>query len=161
MLYILRLSSGNCIVVIASNAQKARSSVRQLDSLHGESVVSIRRLEGFEIKLSPTAEGSLEIIGWNDTALDSILANEYPVLYDAYRRANAQPFAAAAPGTPPLQHLRIEFQRNTEIIRAALGEEQRRLAKGRHVTKDRRFTKEQCVAEEEVQPVARPSRTQR
>ncbi len=128
MLFILRLTNGDCIVLLAPDEQTARSSASQLDILQGESVVSVRRLDGFEVRLSPTEDGSLEVASWNDAALDSILANEYPVLFDAYRRANAQPFARPNEQQPSLQHLKAEFERNKEIIRQALDQEIRRFA---------------------------------
>ncbi len=161
MLYILRLTTGNCIVVLASDEQNARRSASQCDSLHGESIVSIRALDEFEVKLSPTEDGSLEVAGWNDGVLNSILENEYPLLYDGYRRANAQPFAARDPQTPPMQHLCAEFERNTEIIREALIQECGRFAKGRSSPKEQRFTKGKQHTKEEPQPVARAARGQK
>lgn len=128
MLFILRLTNGDCIVLLAPDEQTARSSASQLDILQGEDIVSVRRLDSFEVRLCPTEDGSLEVASWNDAALDSILANEYPILLGAYRRANAQPFARPNDKQPLLQHLRAEFERNTEIIRQALAREMRRFA---------------------------------
>ena len=129
MLYILRLTNGDSIVLLAPDEQAARRSASQLDRLRGENIVSVRPLDSFEIKLSPTEDGGLEITSWNDAALDSILANEYPALFDSYQRANAHPFARSG-SEPPLQHLEAEFERNAEIIRQALAQEIQRFAGG-------------------------------
>jgi hypothetical protein len=161
MLYILRLTNGDCIVLLASDEQDARRSASRRDSLQGEGIVSIRPLDEFEVKLSPTEVGGLEIAGWNDGVLNSILANEYPLLYDGYRHANAQPFAARNPQTTPLQHLRAEFEKNTEIIRQALVRERSRFAKGRRSAQERPLTKEQPRTKEESQPLVRAVRGQK
>lgn len=81
----------------------------------------MRHLDHFRIQLSPTEDGTLEVARWDDGALDDIPGNEYPLLYRAYCRANAAPFARTAESEEPiLMHLKAEFERNTEIIRQDL-----------------------------------------
>jgi hypothetical protein len=121
MLYVLRLSDGDCVVVLASDEQEARRATNDLDPDNPTEIVSVRQLEGFALRLSPTEEASLEISGWNDATLDSILSREYPLLEEAYRRANAERFDQSQdPKQPALSRLRSQFERNTEAIRKAL-----------------------------------------
>ncbi len=129
MLYVLRLTSGSCIILSAVDEHSARCKATQVDESAGERIVSLRPLDDLELKLAPTEDGGLEIAAWNDSVLHSILGNEYPLLLEAYQRANAQPFLAWKAGTAVMEHLRTEFERNTEIIREALALETTRLAR--------------------------------
>ncbi len=95
MLFILRLTNGNCVILLASDEQNARESVKQMDYDEGENIVSVRALDRFGVHLSPTEEGSLEILNWDDSALDSILENEYPFLQRAFQEANSRCFEQA------------------------------------------------------------------
>jgi len=126
MLYVLRLTNGNCIVLLASDEPSARSRAQQMDFFEQAEVASVRQIENFAVQLSPTEDGSLEIVDWDEGALDSILVNEYPVLQEAYREANARPFAKAAPDQPVIVRLNAEFERNTEAMRDALRIERQR-----------------------------------
>jgi hypothetical protein len=130
MLYILRLADGSCLILLAADEKNARLAAKQLDNNAGDAVVSVRALENFGVKVDPNEDGSLEISGWNGAALDSILANEYPLLYGAYRRANAEPFAQGKADVPVMRHLKAEFQRNTDLMREALALEKQRCLKG-------------------------------
>ncbi len=128
MLYILRLANGDSVVALAADEDCARQTALQLLPEHSAEVSTVRRLEDFAIQLSPTVEGSLEIALWEDAALDGILAAEYPALYAAYQRANAQPFTdASAAGTPSIERLRAWHEGNAEIIREGLRRERERL----------------------------------
>jgi len=127
MLYILRMTSGDCVVVLASDEQNARKAAAELNPDAGESVVSVRHLDSFRVQFSATEDGSLEVAQWDDGALDDILVNEYPLLYRAYCRANAAPFARTPESDEPiLMHLKAEIERNTEIIRQGLRLEMQR-----------------------------------
>lgn len=121
MLYILRLTGGDCVVVLASDEHNARKAAAELNADDAETVASVRPLDHFRIQLSPTENGTLDVARWDDGALDDILGNEYPLLYRAYCRANAAHFARTAESEEPiLMHLKAEFERNTEIIRQGL-----------------------------------------
>jgi hypothetical protein len=126
MLYILRLTNGNSVILLAPDEQSARCSAKHMDFFEGAEIASVRPLDSFGIQLSPTEDGSLEILDWDESALDCILANEYPILKDAYRQANRQAFDAASPDEPVILRLNAHFERNTEILRQALRLERQR-----------------------------------
>ena len=126
MLYILRLTDGDCIVVLAPDEQTARQAAAKLNTDEATNVATVRPLDNFGLRFSPTEDGSLEASHWDDATLDGILASEYPALNEAYRRANAAPFAKAPAAEPILPHLKSEFERNMEIIREGLDLERRR-----------------------------------
>jgi hypothetical protein len=129
MLFILRLTNGDCIVTAALDEQAARDSAMKLCREDAAEVVSVRPINRFAVQFSPTDEGSLELIRWEDATLDDILAGEYPLLEEAYRRANAEPFARLSDHDEPiLAHLKTEYERNTKIIREGL-----RLERGRFI----------------------------
>lgn len=126
MLYILRLSNAECMILLSPDEQSARLAAIHLDPENGFNVVSVRAIDRLAMQISPTDDGSLEITRWDQDALESILTHEYPVLHEAYKRANTKPFATARPETPVLLHLKTEFERNNEILRAGVREEKLR-----------------------------------
>lgn len=127
MLYILRLTDGDCVVTLAADEQGAREAARKLIYDEATSVVSMRPIENFAVRFSPTEDGSLQAEEWNGCALDEILATEYPLLYGAYCKANAIPFTQPAESDEPiLMHLESQFERNTEMIRSSLVQERQR-----------------------------------
>ncbi len=131
MLYILRLTNGECIVVLADDEMSARAITARFTSNEGAAVASVRRLEGFAVQFSPTDEGSLAVSDWDDTTLDDILTCEYPLLNEAYRRANAEPFLQSPNRHEPIfSQLRAAHERNTEIIREGLRQERQRSGQG-------------------------------
>jgi hypothetical protein len=136
MLYILRLASGNSMLVLAADKRRAREIAAKLHRGESDEVTTVRCLNTFAVQLSPTEDGSLEVAQWDDETLDGILESEYPHLYEAYLRANAEPFRP--PSDPKLSavaqldvaQLKGAYDRNIEIIRKALQLERKRL---RHV----------------------------
>jgi hypothetical protein len=121
MLYILRLTNGDCVVAMAADERSARETAKRLSQDATTDVATARRLDSFAVQFSPTEDGNLEVAHWDDATLDNILASEYPSLNEAYLRANAEPFLKASDFEEPiLSHLRTEHERNTEIIRAGL-----------------------------------------
>lgn len=119
MLYILRLASGNCAVIMAADKRSALEATKKLSQDEPAEVVTVRRLESFGVQFTPTEDGSLEVSHWDDATLDGILAREYPRLNEAYQRANAEPFLKASKG-PVLSQLKLAHDHNTEIIREGL-----------------------------------------
>jgi hypothetical protein len=128
MLFILRLTNGNCVILLASDEQNAQQSLEQMGCEEGVNVVSIRALDHFGVHLSPTEDGSLQILSWDDSALDSILEMEYPFLQRAFQEANSRSFGQADADEPSIVRLNAEFERNTEIMRRALRVERERFA---------------------------------
>ncbi|HUO24913.1 MAG TPA: hypothetical protein VMU61_04550 [Candidatus Aquilonibacter sp.] len=129
MLFILRLSNGDCVVALATDASSARETAANLDASGSFEVASVRPLSRFAVRLSPTEDASLEAAQWEDGTLDDILMSEYPLLNEAYRRANAEPFAASADRTEPaLSHLKLSYERNKEIIRQGVELERQRFS---------------------------------
>ncbi len=127
MLFILRLTTGDCVVATAADEPGARETAANLIQGDAAEVASIRRLESFAVRFSPTEEGSLDVAQWEDATLDGILASEYPILNEAYRRANAMPFLQTAnPQEPVFSQLKAAHERNTEIIRQGLQRERQR-----------------------------------
>ena len=88
MLYGLRLSSGDCIIVEAQDQASARDSALAYRLEEGESVVSIRPLPRFAARFSPNDSASLDVNSLDDVTLDDILAHEYSLLNEAFRQAN-------------------------------------------------------------------------
>jgi hypothetical protein len=126
MLFILRLTNGDCVITMEADECSARQTAGKL-SLDESHVVSVRQLSSFAVQLSPTEDGSLEVARWDDAMLDDVLANEYPLLDQAYRRANSAPFAVANdPEEPILSHLKSAYEQNAEIIREGLRLERQR-----------------------------------
>ncbi len=129
MLYILRLTNGDCVAAMAADERSARETAMKLRLEESAEVATVRRLDRFAVQFSPTEDGSLEVAHWDDAVLDGILASEYPLLYEAYRRANAEPlFQASNPEEPILSDLEVAYERNTGIIRQGLRLEQRRFS---------------------------------
>jgi hypothetical protein len=128
MVYVLRLANGDCIVTAARDDREAREIARQIGREPGDEIVSTRRLPQFCVRLSPAESGSLDINAWEDATLDNLLANEYPVLNQAIHAANGAKFMAAPEsGRPLIEQLREAYEKNTEIIREGIREEQHRL----------------------------------
>jgi len=128
MLYVLRLTGGDCIVLTASDENHAREQAANFALEGGESIVSVRPLPDFAVRLSPNEDGSLDVNGWNDATLDDILEHEYPLLNRAFRTANTVRFMPVPdPDKPLMIQLREAHEQNAEIIREGLREEQSRL----------------------------------
>jgi hypothetical protein len=128
MVYVLRLANGDCIITSARDDREAREIARQIGREPGDEIVSTRRLPQFCVRLSPAESGSLDINSWEDATLDNLLANEYPVLNEALHTANRVKFMAAPEsGRPLIAQLREAYEKNTEIIREGIREEQQRL----------------------------------
>jgi hypothetical protein len=129
MLYLLRLTSGDCIVTEAHSEIGARAFASTIGLQDGESIATLRALPRFGVRLSPTEEGSLQVESWDDATLDDVLEHEYPILNDAFRKANSVRFMPQSnPQKPLLNQLRNAHEQNAEIIRKGLREEQRRFA---------------------------------
>ena len=123
-MYILRLTNGDCIVAMAADERGALETAKKLIQDEAAGVTSVRRLDRFGVQFSPTEDGTLEVEHWDDATVDDILASEYPLLNEAYRRANAAPFIEAFdPEEPVLAQLQSAHDRNTEIIREGLRRE--------------------------------------
>jgi hypothetical protein len=127
MLYIVRLTNGNCVILLAPDEPSARAAVKQMNG-KGEDIASIRPLDHFRVQLCPTEDGTLEVLHWDDSVLDGILENEYPLLHQAYREANALSFEKPDADEPAILRLNAEFERNTEIMRDALRQERKRFS---------------------------------
>jgi len=129
MLYVLRLTSGDCIVAAARDENDARDCATHLGLETGESIATVRELPQFTLRFSPTEMGSLEVNSWSDATLDDILAHEYPALDEAFRSANSAEFMSSPNLNGPLiDRLRKAYERNTEIIRKGLRQEQERFS---------------------------------
>jgi len=138
MLYILRLTDGDCIVALASDEQCAGEAAAKLQPQDTQDIISVRPLDSFAVRFSPTEDGGLEVAHWDDAALDGILSNEYPLLNQAYRRANAEPFTTVPESDEPIPaHLKTEFERNTDIIRQGLRRERQRFERHEVVPKSK------------------------
>jgi hypothetical protein len=143
MMFILRLTNGDCVVTMAADERSARETARRLNRSEDDAaeVASVRRLDSFAVQFSPTEDGSLAVAHWYDATLDSILASEYPVLNEAYRRANAEPFLPTAnPQEPALSQLKTAHNQNTEIIREGLRLERQRFSQAEVSTRSKTAT---------------------
>jgi hypothetical protein len=130
MIYILRLTNGDCVVAMAADECGARQVAMRITTLdEAPEIATIRKLDTFGVRFSPTEDGSLQVNHWEDATLDSILVNEYPLLNEACRRANAEPFLPVANlSQPVLPQLEDAYERNTDIIRQGLQQELQRYA---------------------------------
>jgi hypothetical protein len=129
MLYVLRLSTGDCILVEAPDQSIARDFALGYRLEEGESVVSVRPLPRFAARFSPNDSASLDVNSWDDATLDDILAHEYPLLNEAYRQANSTPLMeAASVNRDTLNQLKDAHEKNLEIIRRGLRLELQRFA---------------------------------
>jgi hypothetical protein len=130
MIYILRLTNGDCVVAMAANEDGARQVATRITTLDdAPEVASVRRLDAFGVRFTPTEDGGLQVAHWEEAALEDILANEYPVLNEACHRANSEPFLPAANLTEPvLPQLKDAYEQNTDIIRDGLRQELQRYA---------------------------------
>jgi hypothetical protein len=130
MFFILRLTNGDCVVTTALGQDQARKNAASVCADEATEVASVRLLPEFTLQFSPTDEGSLEVKRWHEATLDGILANEYPLLEEAYHRANAEPFTKLPDHEKPnLEHLKAANERNREIIRTGLELELQRFGK--------------------------------
>jgi hypothetical protein len=128
MLYIVRLTSGDCIITLAADERSAHEAAKKLRQDESAEVATVRRLDSLGIQFSPTEDGSLEVAHWDEITLDDILASEYPRLNEAYHRANAEPFLTTSDAREgALRRLKTAHDRNTEIIREGLRLERERL----------------------------------
>jgi hypothetical protein len=128
MLYVLRLSSGDCVVAAAKDGKSARELADRIGLREGETITGIRPLPKFAVRLSPADNGSLEVNQWDDSTLDDILIHEYPILNEALRKANSVPFVSSPNREKPvLDQLKDAHQENAEIIRRGLRQEIERL----------------------------------
>ena len=129
MLYIVRMTSGDCVVVMAEDERGAGQIALQLRMDQNAEVAAIRQLDRFAVQLSPREDGSFEISHWDGETFAGILANEYPLLNEAYKRANAQPLMPErSPETSALSQLGAGYEKNNEIIRDGV---RRELGKGK------------------------------
>jgi len=127
MLYVLRLTNGDCVVAMAADEYGARHIATKLNLDEIAEVATIRQLDTLGIQFSPSEDGSLEVTHWDDATLDSILANEYPLLNQACQRANAEPFLPAPnPDDSVVSQLKAAYERNKDIIRQGLRQELQR-----------------------------------
>ncbi|MGO8796419.1 MAG: hypothetical protein ACLQLC_16480 [Candidatus Sulfotelmatobacter sp.] len=139
MMFIVRLTDGNCVIAMAADERSAGESALKLSLDKAAEVATIRPLEGFAVQLTPTEDGSLEATHWDDATLESILAHEYPLLNEAYRRANGEPLMPAAQkiDESSLSQLHAAYQRNLEKIREGLGRELQRPVEAELVRKSK------------------------
>jgi hypothetical protein len=129
MLFILRLTNGDCVIVTAADEPSARESALHLNPENPAAIASVRPLAHLCVQLTPTEDASLEVVAWDGPTLDSIFAQEYPLLEKAYRRANAQSFpqSTTAPASR-LEALQEWYEKNLDLIREAVEQERTRLA---------------------------------
>src|ERR1700722_17395412 len=144
MLYVIRLTKGDCIIAAGRDEQAVCDMAKCLAAEDGETVASIRAIGRLGIRLSPNDEGSVEIHSWDDSTLDDGLVNEYPLLNQAFHAANAVPLIANVPSDqvqsdhprggrprgdrPFIAQLKQAHEQNTEIIRKGLRLERQRFA---------------------------------
>ena len=134
MLYVIRLTKGDCIIAAGRDEQAVCDLAKRLAAEDGETVVSIREIGRFGVRLSPNDEGSLEIHSFDDSTLDDVLLNEYPALNDAFREANAVPLMphARSDQSPSDQSLIAQLkqahEQNADTIRKGLRKERQRFA---------------------------------
>jgi hypothetical protein len=128
MLYVLRFSSGDCIIAAARDEKGARELADKIGFEESETIVSIRPISRFGVRLSPNDGGSLEVNSWDDSTLDDILIHEYPILNQALQKANSVPFVPSPNGEKSVvDQLRNAHEQNSEIIREGLRQEIDRL----------------------------------
>jgi hypothetical protein len=121
MLYVLRLSGGDCVVTAAEDAISARGMASSLGLESGETVVSVRPLDAFAVRLSPNLDGSLDVSSWDVSTINNLLAHEYPLLNAALREANSVRFMPPPEADRPvLDQLKEAYEQNSEIIRRGL-----------------------------------------
>jgi hypothetical protein len=121
MLYVLRLSTGDCIITEAQDETCAHDFAVAYGLDDGESVVSVRPLSRFAARFSPNDSASFDVTSWDDPTLDNILACEYPLLNESFRQANSVPLMnAATAGRDILNQLKESHEQNLEIIRKGL-----------------------------------------
>lgn len=127
MMYIVRLTNGDCVVVLAADDSNARAIALKLSLDETVEVASVRPLDHFAVLFSPKEDGSLEAAHWDDATLESILANEYPLLSEAYRRANAEPLLPISnSGEAAMPQLQAAYERNVDLIRQGVEREMQR-----------------------------------
>jgi len=129
MLYVLRLSTGDCIVAAADDESSARELAAGSGLQADEIIVTVPALSRLAVRLSPSDNGTLELDSWDDATLDDFLAHEYPLLNEALHRANSVRFMSPPdPNTSLLGQIREAHAQNVEIIREGLQRERARLS---------------------------------
>ncbi len=127
MMYIVRMTNGDCVAAMAADERGARCIAMKLRLDETAEVASIRRIDSFAVQFTPTEDGSLEATHWDDATLDGILANEYPLLRKAFQRANAEPLLPKRDSTEPaMERLHSAYERNLDGIREGLRQELQR-----------------------------------
>jgi len=136
MVYVLRLANGDSVITSARDDRDAREAARHLGLEAGDEVVSVRRLPHFCVRLTPADSGTLDIERWDDASLDDILIHEYPQLNAAIRTANRTKFMPSPdPARPIFEQLHEAYQKNTEVIREGIRQEQQRMEPARPLQK--------------------------
>ena len=127
MVYVLRLANGDSIITSARDDRDAMESACHLGLEAGDQVVGVRRLPHLCVRLTPADSGTLEVNCWDDATLDDILVHEYPHLNEAIHAANRVKFLPnPEPGRPVFEQLHEAYEKNTEIIREGIRQEQQR-----------------------------------
>jgi hypothetical protein len=80
-LYVLRLRSGNCIIVDAPNEASARERAKPLAA---SEVASARKLESFVAQFALTDEGELSATLLDKNTVSELHHHEYPMLEAAH-----------------------------------------------------------------------------
>ncbi len=138
MMYIVRMTNGDCVAAMAADERGARSIAMKLRLDETAEVASIRRIDGFAVQLTPTEDGSLEATHWDDATLDGILAHEYPLLREAFQRANAEPLLPRKDSPEPaMERLHSAYKRNLDGIREGLRQELQRAGTPQFVGKSK------------------------
>jgi hypothetical protein len=118
MLYILRMTNGDCAITMAADESGASAVARKLMLEEPIEIATVRPLNSFGVRFSPAEDGSFQAVHWDDATLDGILANEYPLLNEAYGRANAEPLLPTPRRDESLLcQIRTAYARNIDIIR--------------------------------------------
>lgn len=129
MLFVLRLSTGDSIITMAQDEERARLQTGSLKLEEGEFIASVRPLSSFALRVSPSQHGDLEVHSWDATTLADILVNEYPIFHEALRAANSVRFMPPPDPSRPLpEQFREAHQQNAEILRKGIQEEATRLS---------------------------------
>jgi hypothetical protein len=100
--YVMRLTDGNSIIVLAADEQNARARAATLIVHEGVQIAYCREQSTFAAHFSLNDEGDLETVLWDDPTVGEILENEYPLLNETFKRANAEPFAPGLDATKPI-----------------------------------------------------------
>ena len=124
MIYLLRLASGDCIVISARNEAEAREQSGLIREPQDE-VLSVREIPRLSLRFTPSDAGTLDLERWDDATLDDILQHEYPRLNEAIQNANRVKFLESPdPSRPIFEQFRAAYEKNTEVIREGIRQEQ-------------------------------------